>query len=129
MSNNTDITCVSAKKSERKNTMIAVAVAIAVCLYQSSAMAGTGGSEFDALLQMVTDWSEGTLGKTVAIGGLMIGLGYAAMGGGSRAALGGLFAAAGFSYGPDIIDGIVSATLPVAGPVLDLASLPIYTFY
>ncbi|WP_336107905.1 TraA family conjugative transfer protein [Thalassospira sp. CH_XMU1420-2] len=109
--------------------MIALAAAAAVCLYQSPALAGTGGSEFDALLQMVTDWSEGTLGKVIAIVGLMMGLGYTAIGGGARGAIGGVIAAAGFSYGPDVIDGIVSATLPMTGPVIDLASLPNYTLY
>lgn len=129
MFKNTD-KCVNVSKSDAgKNTLLALGVATAVCLYQSSAMAGTGGSEFDSLLQMVTDWSEGTLGKTISIAGLVMGLGYTAFGGGAKWAIGGITAAAGFSYGPGVVDGIVSATLPVTGPVIDLALLPTYTLY
>ena len=127
MSESTDTVAVASKSGAGKTTLLAVGVAAAVCLYQSSAMAGTGGSEFDSLLQMVTDWSEGTLGKTISIAGLVMGLGYTAFGGGARWAIGGIMAAAGFSYGPGVVDGIVSATLPVA--VIDLASLPTYTMY
>lgn len=129
MSESTDIVAFTSKSGAGKNKLIALGVVATICLYQSSAMAGTGGSEFDTLLQMVTDWSEGTLGKTIAISGLVMGLGYTAFGGGARWAIGGIMAAAGFSYGPGVVDGIVSFSLPMVGPLIEVATLPNYTMY
>ena len=41
-----------------------------------SAMAGTGGSEFDQVYDTLIDWMQGTLGRIIAITMLFVGIAY-----------------------------------------------------
>lgn len=82
----------------------------------SSGNAATGGSEFSDLYDLVLGWTEGVLGKTVAVSAFLIGM---IMGVAKQSiwafAIGCLFAAS-LAFGPSIIEGIFSAgfDLPAA---------------
>ncbi|KLC04023.1 hypothetical protein XP420_15530 [Xanthomonas perforans] len=75
----------------------------------ASGGAATGGSEFQDLYDLVLGWTEGVLGKTIAVSAFLIGM---IMGVAKQSiwafAIGILFAAA-FAFGPGIIDGVFTA--------------------
>lgn len=86
----------------------------------SSGNAGTGGAEFADLYNLILGWTEGVLGKTIAVAAFLIGM---VMGVAKQSiwafCMGCLFAAA-LAFGPSIIEGIFSAgfELPTVAPAL-----------
>ena len=42
----------------------------------SAAMAGTGGSEFSDVATLLEEWSQGVLGKILALGALIVGIAF-----------------------------------------------------
>ncbi|WP_299159281.1 TraA family conjugative transfer protein [Accumulibacter sp.] len=75
------------------------------------AFAGTTGSEFTGLYNLVKGWSEGYLGRTLAIAAFLVGaiVGFAKST--AMPALVGIIFAVLFAIGPGIIDGIASALI------------------
>ena len=75
------------------------------------AFAGTTGSEFTGLYNLVKGWSEGYLGRTLAIAAFLVGaiVGFAKST--ALPALVGIIFAVLFAIGPGIIDGIASALI------------------
>ena len=53
-----------------------------------------GGSEFDDIWTLIQGWSQGVLGRIIALGALIIGISMAIV----------------LQYGPDVIEGIVTST-------------------
>jgi conjugal transfer pilus assembly protein TraA len=85
--------------------------ATSAVLWAGPAFAGTTGTEFEALYNMVNGWATGYLGRTIAVGGLIIGglVGWAKSSG--MPALMGIGWAVIFGVGPAIITNIMSATI------------------
>ena len=75
------------------------------------AFAGTSGGEFQSLYNLVKGWSEGYLGRTLAIAAFLVGAidGFAKST--AMPALIGIIFAVLFAIGPGIIDGIASALI------------------
>ena len=75
------------------------------------AFAGTTGTEFTGLYNLVKGWSEGYLGRTLAIAAFLVGaiVGFAKST--AMPALVGIIFAVLFAIGPGIIDGIASALI------------------
>ncbi len=75
------------------------------------ALAGTSGTEFAGLYNLVKGWSEGFLGRTLAIAAFLVGaiIGFAKST--AMPALVGIIFAVLFAIGPGIIDGIASAVI------------------
>ena len=75
------------------------------------AFAGTTGTEFGAVYNLVKGWSEGYLGRTLAIAPFLVGaiVGFAKST--AMPALVGVVFAVLFAVGPGIIDGIASALI------------------
>jgi conjugal transfer pilus assembly protein TraA len=80
-------------------------------LLATSALAGTTGTEFTGLYNMIKGWSEGYLGRTLAIAAFLVGaiVGFARST--AMPALIGVVFAVLFSIGPGIIDGIASGLI------------------
>lgn len=85
--------------------------ALASLFATSVALAGTTGSEFGGLYNLVKGWSEGFLGRTLAIAAFLVGaiVGFAKST--AMPALVGIIFAVLFAIGPGIIDGIASALI------------------
>lgn len=85
--------------------------ATSAVLWAGPAFAGTTGTEFLPLYNMVDGWATGYLGRTIAVGGLIIGglMGWAKSSG--MPALMGIGWAVIFGVGPAIITNIMSATI------------------
>jgi conjugal transfer pilus assembly protein TraA len=98
----------------RKVTLVMTLLMIFNVLAQTAALAATGGAssgDFDTISTLLEDWTEGSLGKVVALGVFVVGgvasivqrsLMYGAVGAGSAVAM---------AYGPDILTSIFTATI------------------
>ncbi len=82
---------------------------LALMLLPRMAFAGTD-TTFDDMTMMLTDWTEGSLGKGFAILSLLFGVGYAAVRQSFIALFAGIGVALGATVGPGIIDGMFTAT-------------------
>ncbi|MCW0399309.1 hypothetical protein NB700_001865 [Xanthomonas sacchari] len=105
----------------RDNGVLTLALlATAGAAIAASGNAANGGAEFQDLYNLVLGWSEGVLGKTIAVAAFLIGM---VMGVAKQSiwafAIGILFAAA-LAFGPSIIEGVFTAgfDLPFAPPAL-----------
>jgi conjugal transfer pilus assembly protein TraA len=98
------------KIGNRVGVMMALA---AVFLAPAAIMAGTGGTEFDPIWTLITDWSQGALGRVIA--GVMVIVGL--VGGIARQSIMalalGIGGGVGVFYAPTILDAVVSGALPV----------------
>lgn len=83
---------------------------LVVLLVPALCYAGTADTEFQPLLQKLMDWVSGYLGKSLAIGALIVGLGIALAQQTLMPALVGLGVAVIAAFGPGIITGLVTAT-------------------
>lgn len=86
-------------------------VASVSLMLAAPAFAGTTGTEFGGLYDLVKGWSEGFLGRTLAIAAFLVGaiVGFAKST--AMPALVGIIFAVLFAIGPGIIDGIASALI------------------
>jgi conjugal transfer pilus assembly protein TraA len=82
-------------------------------LLPGAALAGAGGTEFQATYDMLIGWMTGLLGRIIAIAFIIVGL----IAGVARQSIMsfaiGIAAGLGLFMAPDIIDAVVSATLPI----------------
>lgn len=81
-------------------------LAALLCLVAGSAVAGTGGTEFDTMYTMVVDWTEGTLGKLLAVTAFLIGMGMGVIRQSILAVVLGIAFALTLAYAPQIIDAV-----------------------
>ncbi len=90
----------------RKSALLVGLMAVA-----ATASASTEGSEFQALYDMLVGWSEGYLGKALAIAAFLTGaiVGFAKST--AMPALVGVVFAVVFSIGPGIISGMMTAVI------------------
>jgi conjugal transfer pilus assembly protein TraA len=91
----------------------AIAALATVFALPALVVAGTGGTEFDPVWNLITDWSQGALGRVIA--GIMILVGLVAgVGRQSIMALAvGVGGGVGIFYAPTVLDSVVSGALPV----------------
>lgn len=75
-------------------------------LVAGTAAAGTGGTEFDTMYEMVVDWTEGTLGKLLAVTAFLIGMGMGVIRQSILAVVLGIAFALTLAYAPQIIDAV-----------------------
>ena len=76
-------------------------------------LAGAGGAEFQGAYDMLTGWMTGILGRIIAITFIVVGLVAGVMRQSIMGFVVGIAAALGAFVAPDIIDNIVTATLPI----------------
>ncbi len=90
-----------------KNTLKKFGLPVAtLAVISGGAVAGTGGTEFDTMYQMVVGWTEGTLGKLLAVSAFLIGMGMGIVKQSILAVVLGVGFALTLAYAPAIIDAI-----------------------
>ena len=94
---------------------VARTAAIVTALVPVIAMAGTGGSEFEDIWITLTDWVEGTLGRIIAAGIVVVGIVAGIVRQSLMAFAVGIGGGMGLYNTPTIINEILTATLPVVG--------------
>ena len=75
------------------------------------AFAGTDGTEFQDLYTMVKGWTNGYLGRSIALVFLLIGLGVGVVRGSIISAVGCIAAAMCLLIAPSVIESIISAVI------------------
>lgn len=95
--------------SRHGGKVAAGAAAGMVALRAGAALAGTD-TTFDDITMQIQGWAEGSLGKTLAVGALLVGGGYAVATQSLRAAIVAVGLALTLAYGPGVIAGIFTAT-------------------
>ena len=98
----------SASTLNRKKALLASA-AVAAFVFGTDAMAGTGGTEFDDIYTLLVGWTQGTLGKIIALGMFMVGLSAGIVNQSIVAVVIGIGGALALYYGPTVISGVVAA--------------------
>jgi conjugal transfer pilus assembly protein TraA len=90
-----------------------MACAVLMVISMPEAHAGGGGSAFDDVWQTLTDWTQGTLGRIIAGGMVIVGI----VAGIARQSLMSFALGIGGGMGlyntPTVIESILTATLPV----------------
>lgn len=91
-----------------KNIAKKFAAPAALALVASTSAFATAGTDttFDAIYQQVVNWSEGSLGKLLAVVAFLVGMAAGIMRQSAMAVVLGLAFALIFAYGPTIIDNI-----------------------
>ncbi len=91
----------------RKNAVLAT-VAVGAIALGSDAMAGTGGTEFDDIYNLLVGWTQGTLGKIIALGMFMVGLAAGIVNQSIVAVVIGIGGALALYYAPTVISNVVA---------------------
>ncbi|MFE8034499.1 TraA family conjugative transfer protein [Thiohalocapsa marina] len=103
----------AARSSKLLLTATALSLVGLALLAPEPVLAGTGGTEFQATYDMLIGWMTGLLGRIIAIAFIIVGL----IAGVARQSIMsfaiGIAAGLGIFMAPDIIDAVVSATLPI----------------
>lgn len=83
--------------------------AVALVGLGTAAVAATGDTAFQTILDTVTSWTEGTLGKLLSITMFVVGMAAGVMRQSLMAAVAGLGGAVALAYGPTIITSVFTA--------------------
>jgi len=82
-----------------------------VVLLPVLAFAGSGGTEFQSVYQCLMDWTQGSLGKAIALGFFLVGLGAGLMRQSLISIVIGVAAALSVNYLPGIMDALVTGII------------------
>jgi len=93
-----------------RQVFLLAAIAFVVFL-PAFALAGTGGAEFQSVYSCLMDWASGNLGKSIAIGFFLVGLGAGLMRQSLIAIVIGVAAALSVNYLPGIMDTLVTGII------------------
>jgi conjugal transfer pilus assembly protein TraA len=110
----------------KHKTTLQAAATIGLMLAATTALAGTGGDNFDSVWIQLTDWMQGTLGRIII--GLMIlaGIGAGVLRQSLMPFITGVGGGVGLYAAPDVIESIMTATVPAAAATLEVISaLPV----
>ncbi len=86
-------------------------IALTALVASSPVFAGTDGTEFQDLYTMVKGWTNGYLGRSIALVFLLIGLGVGVIRGSIISAVGCIAAAMCLLIAPSVIESIISAVI------------------
>lgn len=90
-----------------------LALALPLAAAATAVHAGAGGTEFQTIYDQVSGWSNGVLGKTLAVSSLLVGLGIGVIKQSVLAAVVGVAMGLVAGFGPSVVDGIITAALPI----------------
>lgn len=92
--------------------LAATTAVVSPAVIAGTAIAGTGGTEFGAIVTQMTDWLEGGLGQVLALGALAVGLGIGVVQQSVMAVVVGIAMAIAVFYGPGVLTATITAGLP-----------------
>ena len=90
---------------------MAVAIATGLTLVATSVLAGTGGDEFSAVYDTLVEWSQGTLGRIIAIAMILVGLVAGVVRQSIMSFVMGLAGGMGLYNAPAVIEAVMTATI------------------
>lgn len=89
-----------------KSSLVVAALCVAGPVF-----AGTDGTQFEELYTMIKGWTNGYLGRSIALVFLLIGLGVGVLRGSIISAVGCIAAAMCLLIAPSVIESIITATI------------------
>ena len=98
-------------KKSKKEWLVALMICMGIAAIASPAFAGQGGTEFTDIYDLLTGWSKGTLGKVMAVGMFLVGIGMGIVRQSVTAAVTGVGGALVLNYGPQVIDNVFTALI------------------
>lgn len=108
---------VNRRKTPVVEKIIMLAVAAGFMLASTLSSAGAGGTEFQQVYDQITGWANGTLGKTLGVSALLVGLGVGVIKQSVIAAVVAVAMALTAGFGPGVIDGVISSGLAIINPI------------
>lgn len=107
----------AARSTPAVEKMLMIALFLALAFVSMSSQAGAGGTEFTQVYDQITGWANGTLGKTLAVSALLVGLGVGVIKQSIIAAVVGVAMALVSGFGPGVIDGVISSGIAIVAPI------------
>jgi|SRR5690606_29899156 len=101
----------AATQNQTVRTTAIAAAAAATVIGVQVAVAGANGTEFQNIWDLLVGWSEGYLGKIIALGMIMYGLGAGLVQQNLKGCIVGLGGGLILFYGPSVIDDVVGAVM------------------
>ncbi len=98
------------------------ALALVAMVTTPDAFAGTGGTEFDDVWDTLTDWTQGTLGRIISGGMIVVGLVAGIVRQSLMAFAIGIGGGMGLYNTSTVLESIMTATLPVVEPATSAVS-------
>lgn len=86
-------------------------VVFGIFVIATNVYAGTGGTEFQGLYDLLTGWTTGLLGKTIALAAFLVGMGFTVVNQSLVPVAIGIGAAAAVAYTPDVLDSVVTSVI------------------
>jgi conjugal transfer pilus assembly protein TraA len=86
-------------------------IVFALFVIVANVYAGTGGTEFTALYDLISGWTTGMLGKTLALSCFLVGMGFSVVQQSLVPVAVGIGAAAALAYTPAVLEGVITATI------------------
>ena len=98
--------------NDKIKTYLFMAVSIGILfLWNNLSFAGTGGTEFSDAVDLLMEWSEGGLGKLIALGTFVVGMAIGIVRQSLMAAAVGIGMGLAVKTGPTVIDSIVETLI------------------
>lgn len=86
-----------------------IPLTLVLVFYAGLAFAGNNGTEFQEVYDMIVNWTQGTLGKTIAVGTFLVGMGIGVARQSLMPIVLGIGSGLALYYTPNIVDNIVVA--------------------
>jgi len=90
---------------------VVIVSGVLLLVWASAVMAGTGGTEFTEIYTMLQGWTQGFLGKAIALGCFLTGMAIGIVRQSMMSIALGIGGGMAVQYTPNIIDSIVTALL------------------
>ena len=107
----------AARKTPSVEKLVMLALLVGFVFSSMSSQAGAGGTEFTQVYDQITGCANGTLGKTLGVSALLVGLGVGVIKQSIIAAVVAIGMALTAGFGPGVIDGVISSGLLIVTPI------------
>ncbi len=99
------------EKAKIIGTQVGTGILFYLVFFALPAIAGTAGTEFQQMYDMLEGWTTGMLGKTLALSSFLVGMGFSVVRQSLVPVAVGIGSAAALAYTPEILGSIITAVI------------------